>query len=121
MSLNNWFDKGLTKEEYIDSLDQLRDGFFDIYDDYTLPDNEEFFNELKEKNLRTIMLAEVWCGHCMLNIPIFFHLADKVNMPVSILPRDDNLELMDQYLTNEKRIIPIFIFIDQNGNEVGKW
>ena len=28
---------------------------------------------------------------------------------------------MDQYLTDEKRFIPIFIFIDEAGNEIGKW
>lgn len=28
---------------------------------------------------------------------------------------------MDQYLTNEKRIIPIIIFIDKDGNELATW
>src|SRR5690625_7153923 len=57
----------------------------------------------------------------MLDVPIMFRLAEKTNMPVSVLVRDDNLDLMDQYLTNEKRVIPIFIFINENGEEVAKW
>src|SRR5699024_6925878 len=28
---------------------------------------------------------------------------------------------MDQYLTNNKRIIPMVIFIDEDGNELAKW
>src|SRR5699024_6393141 len=28
---------------------------------------------------------------------------------------------MDQYLTNEQRIIPIFVFIADDGKEVAKW
>src|SRR5699024_1668145 len=28
---------------------------------------------------------------------------------------------MDQYTINNKRFIPIFIFIDDSGNEIGKW
>src|SRR5690625_5583582 len=57
----------------------------------------------------------------MLDVPIMFRLAEKTNMPVSVLVRDDNLDLMDQYLTNEKRVIPIFMFISENGEEVAKW
>jgi hypothetical protein len=43
-------------------------------------------------------------------------------MEVRFVLRDQNLELMDQYLTNgTSRAIPIFIFIDQEGNEEGVW
>ena len=122
MGLNNWFDKGITPDTYIESLDRHKESFAHIYKHFKMPADEEFFQSLKEENLRVIVLAEVWCGHCMLNIPILLRLAEKVDMPVRFLPRDENLELMDQYLTNGKsRTIPIFIFIDENGNEVTKW
>lgn len=68
-----------------------------------------------------IVLAEVWCTHCMLDVAILLKLTEAARIPVKILPRDSHLELMDQYLTNEKRFIPIFIFIDEAGNEVAKW
>lgn len=121
MDLNQWYEKGISTEKYIDSMDQLKDGFLNIYQHFVLPADEAFFQAIKEKNLRVIVLAEGWCGHCMLNIPILLRLAEKTGMPVRILPRDEHLELMDQYLTNEKRVIPIFIFIDEAGNEVAKW
>lgn len=123
MSLNNWFDKGISKEEYMATLEKHQEGFSHIYEHFTLPsEDEHFFRSLKDKNLRVILLAEPWCGHCMLNIPILFHLTEKTDMPVRVLHRDENLELMDQYLTNGKsRTIPIFIFIDENGNQVAKW
>src|SRR5690625_7979240 len=57
----------------------------------------------------------------MLNIPIFLKIAKQTGMGVKFLPRDENLELMDQYLTNGNRTIPIFIFINEDGEEVGKW
>src|SRR5699024_12202201 len=97
------------------------DNFLHIYDNFLLPEDEAKLAAIKEKNLRVLALAEVWCGHCMLCVPILLRLAEKTGMPVKILPRDENLELMDQYLTNEKRIIPIFVFIDEDGNEVAKW
>lgn len=121
MGLNNWYDRGLEPKEYIDSLDKHRENFFKIFNNFTLPEDQEFFKSLENKNLRVVVLAEVWCGHCMLNIPVLLRIAEKVHMPVRFLKRDQNLELMDKYLTNGNRTIPIFIFIDEVGNEVAKW
>src|SRR5699024_10002673 len=98
-----------------------KENFHNILENFKAPEDESFFASLKERNLRAFVLAEVWCGHCMLNVPIFLHLAEKANMPVRFLNRDENLELMYQYLNNGNRVIPIFIFIDQDGNEVAKW
>lgn len=122
MKLNQWYEKGITPDEYIKSLEKHKAGFSHIYANYSVPEDENFLQSIREKELRVIVLAEPWCGHCMLNIPVLLRLAEKTNMPVRLLPRDENLELMDQYLTNGKsRTIPIFIFIDNDGNEVTKW
>lgn len=122
MTLNKWYDKGLTADQFIATFDKHKDGFSHVYKNFNLPNDEAFFQYVKEQNLRAIILAEPWCGHCMFNIPIFLRLAEKTDMPVRLLPRDENLDLMDQYLTNGKsRSIPIFIFIDEDGNEVAKW
>ncbi len=57
-----------------------------------------------------------------MNNPVLLKIAERSGMEVRFILRDSNLELMDQYLTNGKsRAIPIFIFIDQDGNEVAKW
>lgn len=125
MSLTNWYELGISPETYMASLDKHQDNFSYIYNNIDLSTFEKdatFFQFLEDKKLRVIALAEPWCGHCMLNIPILLRLGEKVNMPVRLLPRDENLELMDQYLTNGKsRSIPIFIFIDEFGEEVAKW
>lgn len=122
MSLNQWFEKGLTPEQYMAHLDNHKEGFHHVYENFQVPEDEDFLQLVKSKRLRVIVLAEVWCGHCMFNIPVLLRLAEKTEMPVKLLPRDENLELMDQYLTNGKsRTIPIFIFIDENGQEVAKW
>jgi len=120
MSLNGWFERGITKEQYIDSLEYHRDNFLKIYENFQVPEEDKA--KLQEKNnLRCIVLAEVWCGHCMMDVPILLKLTETAGIPVRILPRDSHLELMDQYLTNGKRYIPIVIFIDEDGNEVAKW
>ena len=49
-------------------------------------------------------------------------ISEVANIDMSLLIRDENLELMDQYLTNgTARAIPIFIFIDEDGNEQAVW
>lgn len=122
MHLHEWYDKGLTPAEYMNRLEKHRENFMNIYNNFSIVPGDPFIKELQEKNLRAIVLAEVWCGHCMLDIPIFLHIAINAGLPVSFLPRDENLALMDQYLTNEKsRTVPIIIFIDENGNEVHTW
>jgi len=119
-NLNKWFEIGISKEKYMSALDTHRESFLQIYNEFEIPENDIAALQQHE-GVRAIILAEVWCGHCMLNIPVFLQLTETANIPVRFLPRDEHLELMDQYLTNEKRIIPIIIFIDKDGNELAKW
>lgn len=122
MNLNQWYEKAMSTDEYIESMDKHKENLLHIYDHFTLPENETFIQALKGRNLRAIVLTEDWCGDAMLNIPILLRLAEAADINVRMLLRDQNLELMDEYLTNGKsRSIPIFIFIDENGNEVAKW
>ena len=122
MNLNEWYEKAISPDTYIESMDKHKENLLHIYDHYQVPNEANFFQILKRKKLRIIVLTEDWCGDAMLNIPILLKLAEASDMNVRMLLRDQNLELMDQYLTNGKsRSIPIFIFIDENGNEVAKW
>lgn len=119
-NLNEWFNKGITKEEYMSDLDTHHQSFLHIYENFTIS-NEDKMMLRQYSNIRMIVLAEAWCGHCMLDIPILLRLVEASNIGIRFLRRDENLELMDQYLTNEKRIIPIVLFIDEAGNELAKW
>ena len=119
-NLNEWYETGISKEEYMSELDTHKESFEHIYRNFEVPETD-IATLQQHDGVRALVLAEVWCGHCMLDIPIFLNMTEKANIPVTFFRRDDNLELMDQYLTNEKRIIPIIIFIDKNGNELATW
>ena len=123
MNLTQWFEKGLTKEEYISGMKVNQEKMTNIYNQFSLDDSEnQKAVELGRKVFRVIVLTEDWCGDAMLNNPILLRIAETANMDVRFLLRDQNLELMDQYLTNgTARAIPIFIFIDQNGEEEVVW
>ena len=85
--------------------------------------------ELKEKvgNIKRpliwLILTEGWCGDAAQNIPVIEKIASENPLiQTRYLLRDENLELMDKYLTNGGRAIPILICIDgETFQELGKW
>lgn len=123
MNLNDWFNKGLTTDQYIERMSVNKDEMLSIYERFQLNDDDlTFLERISEKNLKVIVLSEDWCGDALVNNPILLKIAEASHMDVRFLLRDENLELMDQYLTNgTSRSIPIYIFIDQDGNEKAVW
>ena len=123
MNLEQWFDKGMTSEEYIDYMSVHKENTETIRKSFMVPEEDiEVLNKLGEQSLRVIVITEDWCGDAMLNIPILLKVAEAANIDVRMIVRDENLELMDQYLTNgTSRAIPIFIFIDGDGKEKLVW
>lgn len=123
MNLNDWFLKGLTFEQYTAQMSVNKEEMLLIHDGFTLHDEDlSFLEKIRGKQLRAIVLTEDWCGDALVNNPILVKIAEASNIEVRFLLRDQNLELMDQYLTNgTSRSIPIFIFIDQNGDEQAVW
>lgn len=61
-----------------------------------------------------LVLTEAWCGDAAQSLPVMHILAQQNPLiDLQILLRDDNLELMDQYLTNGiSRSIPKLIALD---------
>lgn len=123
MNLIDWFEKGLTFDEYKAQMKVNHEEMNAIFDEFALTESEK--NELvvlKGFASKIIVLTEDWCGDALLNNPILMKIAEELNLDVRFVLRDSNLELMDQYLTNgTARSIPIFIFIDEEGNEKAVW
>jgi len=122
-NLRDWYEKGMTFEEYVDSMKVNREQLNHIYEYVSLTEEDQaFFDQGKDKKWNVIVLTADWCGDAMLCVPIVKRIAERAGMEMRLLIRDENLELMDQYLTNGKsRSIPIFIFIDAEGNERAVW
>lgn len=123
LKLNEWFLKGITYDQYINQMSVNKEEMLSIYNGFTLnEDDVAFLEKIQDKHLRVIVLTEDWCGDALVNNPILLKIAEASNMEVRFLLRDQNLELMDQYLTNgTSRSIPIFIFIDKDGVEQAVW
>lgn len=82
-------------------------------------DETKFFLENLKKEYTWIVIAESWCGDAAQILPVINKMAtvsDKIDL--RIVFRDDNEELMNQFLTNGTKSIPKLIIIDKESNEV---
>ncbi|MDF9763380.1 hypothetical protein OKW24_005153 [Peribacillus simplex] len=122
-TLNEWFEKGIPAKEFISSMKVHKENLQSIQERFSITEADQvFLSELKSKELRAIVITEDWCGDAMMNIPILLNISEAANIETRMVLRDQNLELIDQYLTNgTARSIPIFIFIDRNGEEKAVW
>ncbi|MGX1928450.1 thioredoxin family protein [Flagellimonas sp. 2504JD4-2] len=70
-----------------------------------------------------LVLSESWCGDASPSLPVLNKITElNPNIDFKIVLRDENLELMDEFLTNGSRSIPkLIIFDDQSEEVVGEW
>ena len=78
------------------------------------------FSELKSP-VKVLVLSEEWCPDCTDGLPIINRIAEESGkLDVRIFPRDQNLDLADQFLNKgEFRSIPTVIFLDDNYEATG--
>jgi Thioredoxin len=120
--LNTWFNKGMTRYAYIDSMKTHKESLLSIYNSFELPDPmKDALQGMQKNRLRAIVITEDWCGDAMLNLPVLMRMADEALIDIRFILRDQNPELMDRYLTGKSKSIPIIIFIDEKGKEILKW
>lgn len=93
--------------------------------DKTLKIKEEHIGQLSklQRPLTFLVLTESWCGDAAPSLPVMNKLAELSSyIDLRILLRDENLELMDKFLTNGARSIPKLLVLDSGSKEVvGVW
>ena len=72
---------------------------------------------------KLLVITEDWCLDATSTIPPVVALAEAVStLDLRVLDRDDNLELMDEHLTNGRaRSIPVVLLLDGEGVERAWW
>ena len=70
-----------------------------------------------------LVISEAWCGDVAQNVPLLQKIADLSNkIELKIILRDENIEVMDLYLTNGGRSIPKLIALENETlNELYTW
>jgi len=89
--------------------------------DKTLKVSEDIKTKISEfdKNITFLVITESWCGDAAHVLPVINTLTElNTNIDLRIVLRDENLELMDMFLTNGGRAIAKLIMIDNDSGEV---
>jgi len=93
-----------------------------VHDNYTPSDDlQEAANTIEAPQL-WMVLTEPWCGDSAFLLPVIAEAAQLTDdVTLRILLRDDNLDVMDQYLTDGSRSIPKMAAFSDDGEELFTW
>lgn len=89
--------------------------------DKTVKLSEDIKSKIKDfdKKVTWLVLTESWCGDAAHIMPVINKVAElNDNIDYKVVMRDENDELMRQFLTNGGKAIPKLIAIDKDTNEV---
>lgn len=76
-----------------------------------------------DRSLVWLSITEAWCGDAAHILPVLQQMADAhPNIEHYLILRDEHLNIMDEFLTNGARAIPVTIVIDAETNQIlGHW
>jgi thioredoxin-like negative regulator of GroEL len=139
LEYKEYFDKGINYAEY---KEQMADDLASNYDvkikeyislnqhrmhrvEKTYAISDSLTQEVENLKNKTywLVLTEHWCGDASQILPALHKIEAESDgkIEMRLVYRDQNLRLMDQYLTNNGRSIPKLIQLDSNFNVTGVW
>lgn len=116
-----YFEEAISLKQYMDSMTQLKEWSFTIYNSFTVPENDAFIDLLKEKKPHILTITEDWCGDAMVNNPVILRIAEAAGLDIRAVYRDADTDLIDRYLTNGGRSIPKYLLLNAEGEVMGTW
>jgi hypothetical protein len=66
-------------------------------------------------------LAEAWCGDVYRELPTAARIAEVTGMELRVFLRDQNLDIMEEFLRDGSRAIPVFVFYTKNMEYIAHW
>lgn len=138
MDIKKFWNEGLTYDEYIGLAQQrldhpANDEEKEMREYYELglqrmermakrytPDAGQVA-ELAEKHFagKVLIITEPWCGDASQAVPVANKFFEKNGVRITL--RDQEPSLIDDFLTNGAKSIPIILLIDDNWKVVGQW
>jgi hypothetical protein len=110
------FDQGLTYGDFLAGAAVNRDKFEQNYRNPILTDEDLAFFQKASKlpggPHKLLAIAEAWCGDVYRELPTAVRIAESAGIDLRIFLRDENPDIMDEFLSNngKSRAIPVFAF-----------
>lgn len=78
---------------------------------------KEKLNQINS-DFQLLIITEGWCGDAAQIMPVVNVMMNEMGVEQKIVFRDENPELMNAYLTDGSKSIPVLIGVDNAGNEL---
>jgi len=121
MDLNAYFEQGLTTADYERLMDEKQQGLHALYRKRARIEPEDVERIRSAGPLRVLVITEPWCGDSLAIFPVVLGLFESAGAEVRVALRDKNPDLIDRYLTNGGRAIPIVVVLGDDGAERLRW
>ena len=121
MDLREYFNIGLTVDAYTQLLNE------DQMDLHKLCECRAEMDKTAVEAVRAagshniLVITEPWCGDSLAIFPVVAKLFTEAGCEIRVIRRDEHTDLIDQYLTDGGRAIPIVIVLDEGFNERFHW
>ncbi len=117
-----WDHDAIPYEEFLQSAEKNESLWRGVYKTAQIPEWAHQLACERGPGVRLLAIVEDWCGDASSTIPILARLGDEADcLEMRVIRRDEHPEVMDRYLTNGSRSIPIVIALDQDFGELGHW
>lgn len=110
------YEQGLTYPDFLAQSAVNVDKFEQNYKSAPLsPEDLAFFTRaasIPKGPAKILAIAEAWCGDVYRELPTVARIADATGMTLRVFLRDQNPDIMDEFLSNDgkSRAIPVFVF-----------
>jgi Thioredoxin len=110
------FEQGLTYADFLAQAAVNVDKFQGNYKSAPLsPEDVAFFQRaasMPRGPAKILAIAEAWCGDVYRELPTVARIADATGAALRVFLRDENPDIMDEFLSNDgkSRAIPVFVF-----------
>ena len=120
------FASGMTWQQYLEHIQRNREKFEYNYQETVLTDEDSAalrgLVELPKGPAKALALAEDWCPDVFRGLPVMARIAEAAGMELRIFPRDDNLDIMNEFLNKgEHQSIPTFVFYAPDHRYIAHW
>lgn len=87
-----------------------------------LSENFESFIDQLKCSFTFLIISEGWCGDAAQILPMINKVVESSSkLDMKIVLRDENEELMNQFLTNGSKSIPKLLVLDKNNELINTW
>lgn len=87
-----------------------------------IPEEKANFFKNYTKSVTLLVITESWCGDAAQIVPVVNKIAElNPKIMLKLVFRDENEALMNLFLTNGARAIPVVVFLDLENNVLNHW